>query len=415
MLKKGTIIVLLLFVFVPVFGGGKNKDSGKVKLKFWHWRTEDTATYDKIIALFEEDNPGIEVVQTAYKNTEYNTVLSTAVKGDNAPDIYMLRAYGGLEQYVDYLEPLSGHLPELQNFSADSILGATSQKDGKVYGVPYAGQSLVIYYNTRLYDEQGLSVPETWGEFIANLEALKAAGITPLANGGKDGWTLEVVHGVVSPNVYGGTAFFEKIMSGATDFNNPAYIDSLRRIEELKAFMPDIFMGVSYTDMQIQFITEDAAHFIGGSWEGGYFATQNPDLAFDIFAAPPTETGGDTFVSSFSDGSYGMALNSSHKDEAARFLQMFTRKEVGQILADELKAMTEIPGVSFSDPFISKVIELRRKSTPYIHLVGFRYQKPTGSELIQSGLQGLIGETMTAEEVAANLQQGISTWFTPGN
>jgi len=41
--------------------------------------------------------------------------------------------------------------------------------------------------------------------------------------------------------------------------------------------MPENFMGISYTDMQMLFINEMAGHFIGGSWEAGYFSAQRPD------------------------------------------------------------------------------------------------------------------------------------------
>ena len=33
-----------------------------------------------------------------------------------------------------------------------------------------------IFYNTKIYEELGLSVPKTWDEFMANNEKIKAAG-----------------------------------------------------------------------------------------------------------------------------------------------------------------------------------------------------------------------------------------------
>src|SRR5207249_2119753 len=83
---------------------------------------------------------------------------------------------------------------------------ARARKDGKLYGVPFATQSLVIYYNKKIFAQNNLSAPKTWDEFLTVLRTLRDHGVLPLANGGKEGWTLEVMSGVVAPNFYGGTA-----------------------------------------------------------------------------------------------------------------------------------------------------------------------------------------------------------------
>ena len=194
-MKKILVMCLLTLVSLSMAfanGSGEQIDNGvgetssKVVLNFWSWRTEDVDVYNELIDIFETQHPDIEVNFTAYKNTEYNTVLSAAMKGFSGPDIIHLRAYGGLETYAQpgYLMPLDDKVPELAGFSKTAIGGVTSISDGKMYGVPFASQTLVIYYNKAIYAELGLKVPETWDEFLANLEAVKAAGYTALANGG---------------------------------------------------------------------------------------------------------------------------------------------------------------------------------------------------------------------------------------
>jgi len=46
-------------------------------------------------------------------------------------------------------------------------------------------------------------------------------------------------------------------------------------------------------------------------------------------------------------------------------------------------------------------------------LVGFRYQQPTGSVLIQSGLQGMLAGKLEPAEVAKQVQEGIATYYAP--
>ncbi len=423
-MKKILVMCLLTLVSLSMVfanGSGEQIDNGvgeassKTVLNFWSWRTEDVDVYNELIDIFEAQHPDIEVNFTAYKNTEYNTVLSAAMKGFSGPDIIHLRAYGGLETYAQpgYLMPLDDKVPELAEFSKTAIGGVTSIGDGKMYGVPFASQTLVIYYNKAIYAELGLKVPETWDEFLANLEAVKAAGYTALANGGKDGWTLEVLHGVICPNFYGANDYFNEVVAGETDFTDARYQDSLEKLLELRPYMPDNFMGIGYTDMQMMFINEMAAHFIGGSWEAGYFSSENPDLDFDIFAGPVAEKGDTRYVSAFVDGSFGMSAYTKNPEAATTFLRFMASTEAGQFLADNLRQKSDVPGVVFTDPFLNRIGELNSNSTPYIMLVGFRYEQPTGSSLLQSALQGMMAGSIDSREVTRQVQEGVATWYKP--
>jgi raffinose/stachyose/melibiose transport system substrate-binding protein len=418
--KLALIVLILGLATTGVLFAGSQREAAPaaaqpVSLNFWHWRTEDVAVYDDILAKFMAKNPTIKVVQTAHKNTDYNTILSAAMKGGNPPDIAMLRAYGGLETYAKpgYLEPLGDQIPEVKAFAPGAIQGVTSISDGKIYGVPYASQTLLIFYNKPMYQKVGLAEPETWAEFLANLDKMKKAGITPLANGGKDGWTLEVAHGVLCPAFYGANDFFNAVVAGKTTFQDERYRKSLEKLLELRPYVPDMFMAVSYTDMQANFLNELAGHFIGGVWEGGYFHGQNAGLQFDVFAGPVAKKGDTRYVSTYNDGSFGLSSASPHKLQGITFLKYMATKEVGQVFVDRLRVLSDVPGVTTTDPFLMKVQAMHKATTPYIHLVGFRYEQPTGSALIQSGLQGLMAGTLTSAEVVKQLQDGLATWYAP--
>ena len=58
------------------------------------------------------------------------------------------------------------------------------------YAVPLGvHRNGVLWFNKAIFDEHGLTAPTTWDEFFAAADTLKAAGVTPLALGDKDGWT----------------------------------------------------------------------------------------------------------------------------------------------------------------------------------------------------------------------------------
>ena len=365
----------------------------RTELSFWTWRTEDVEKYEKLLQSFEKQNPGITVKVTGIKNTEYNTVLSAALSGGSGPDVFMSRSYGGLETFAQsgFMESLEKWVPELKNFDKVAMKGAISVKDGKIYGVPFATQTLFVFYNKKIYKELGLKVPETWDEFLANCAVAKKAGYQALANGGKDGWYLEVMMGAICPNFYGSNDFFDAVVAGKTTFQDSRFVSAINRLKELTPYMPDMYMGVSYTDMQSAFINETAAQFIGGSFEAGYFSSQNPQLEFDIFPGPTVKKGEPHYVSVYADGNFSMNATSKHKEAAAKLLRFFAGKETGEFFIHDLQQVSTVPGVDTSaSPYISKVLALQKYSTPYIFLVGFRYNQPTGSTLIQSALQGFM-------------------------
>ena len=408
--RKTAIVILLAIITVA------SAFAQKTTINFWTWRPEDVGTYDKLIAIFEKANPGITVVQTANKSTEYNTILSAALSGGSGPDVFQSRAYGGLETFAQsgYLEPVEKWVPEVKNFDKGPLRGATSIKDGKIYGIPFASQTLFVFYNKAIYKKLGLTVPETWDQFIANLQAMKKAGIQPLANGGKDGWTLEVMMGSICPNWYGANDFFEAVVAGKTTFQDPRFVNAIGKLKELTPFMPDLYMGVAYTDMQSAFINEMAGHFIGGSFEAGYFSAQNPKLDYDVFAAPVAKKGDNHYVSVYADGNFSMNAAGKNKEASAKFLKFLASKATGDAFIKDLKQVSAVPGADISSsPYIGKVLSLQKYNTPYIMLVGFRYQQPTGSVLIQSALQGFLAGKFDAAEVAKQVQEGIATYYAP--
>ena len=83
--------------------GKKESAAGKdvVELELYSWRTEDREAYEKIIEVFEEQNPDIIVNFQPYESTEYNTILTNALVSDTGPDIAQLRPYSGSRTIAD--------------------------------------------------------------------------------------------------------------------------------------------------------------------------------------------------------------------------------------------------------------------------------------------------------------------------
>jgi raffinose/stachyose/melibiose transport system substrate-binding protein len=396
---------------------GTSGQSGSTRLTVWSWRTEDVAAYNRIFAEYPKTHPGVTVEFKAYKNTEYNTILQTGLTASGGPDVAQLRTYGQLQPFVEGggLLPLDGKV-NLTGFQPSVVASAKGKKDGKLYGVPAAVQTMQVFYNKKIFADQGIEVPKTWAELTAAAAKLKAAGVTPFAVTGKDNWMLPILHDTFAATRYGGAGFEAKVLAGKAKFTDADYVASLQVVQSLQQYLPKDVVGVSYTDSQLLFINERAAMFPGGSFELGFFASQNPDLQIGTFAAPPPPGAvlSTPATPGWADMSYGVSAKSAHQKEAVELVSWMATKDFGQRFTDELKQISPVPGVTASDPLLAQMRQAYDRSpAPYLMLVDFRYGQPTGTDLVAAGIQQMLLGKTDAAGVAGSVQKGLAQWFSP--
>ena len=384
------------------------------QLDFWSWRTEDVDAYQLFIEAFQETHPDIAVDFEPYRNTEYNTIVSTALQGGGGPDIVHLRAYGGMEPLAQagHLVRLDGEIEALERFDPGILLGATNRANGGVYGVPFALQTIQVLYNTAMFEDLGLEEPQTWDEMIEIAEALQASGVNAFANGTSDPWTNETLFGGVAPSYYGCGAFFQEISAGETDFTDPRFRAGLERMVMLEPYLAENHTGIGYTDMQTLFAFEQAGMLIGGSYELGVMADLNPELEIGTFPVPPENANDETCISFYVDGSYGVNAASENVDAALAFVAFTATRDFGQMFTDELQQISAVPGVEpTSQPLAEMASMMSEIGTPYLMLTSFRFGQPSGSTLLQNEMQAVLGGDQDLDTAIANIQRGVAEWF----
>ena len=384
-------------------------------LTFWSWRQEDRAVYQDIINTFQAENPGITVTFEAFEAASYATVLSTALAADNGPDAMMVRAYGAFETVANggYLMPLTSEdVPGLADMPAGALASQTLRSDGQVYGVPFASQTMLVIYNKDIYDQLGLSEPDTWDALIANAEAISAAGLFAFANGTATAWQNETIVSALGASIIG-RDFYDDLLAGESDFTDPRFVEGLTRLQEISAYFPDGFIGLDYASAQQLFASGMAGMFAGGSFELANFRSQNPDINLGVFAAPGLSAEDEKLVATFYDGGFAGYAQTEHPDAVKTFLSFLATQDFGQVFANELGNVTPIPGVTFENPLLQDVARLNQNSVPYIMLTNFRYQEPSGSVLLQAEVQRMLAGESTPEAAAQAVTAGIATYYEP--
>ena len=394
-------------------------EGGKVTLTVWSWRVEDKAAYDKIFDAYEAKHPNVTVDFKPFKSTEYNKILATGLAGSDGPDVPQVRSYGQLQGTVasGALLPLDGKV-DLSGWDENVVTSAKGKKDGKVYSVPLARQTIQMFYNQGLFEKNGLRAPTTWAEFVAGSDKLAAAGVTPIAIGAKDDWTLPIVHEVLAAPRFGGKAFREAVMSGSTSFTDPNWVASVQVVKDLAKYMPKNATGVAITDAQTLFSAEKAAMIPGGSFDLAVLQKANPALKIGVFQMPPapgSPSGSTATTPGWADGNFAVSAKSQHPAEATELVKWMATKEFGQMVADEVKQISAVPGVEYKDPLLKQMSDNYTNSgSPYLLLTDFRYGAPSGTELLGKGIQEMLLGTKDAAQVSKDLDAGVKTWFKPG-
>jgi len=384
-------------------------------ITFWTWRQEDRAAYTTLFAEFTKANPDIHVKFEAFAAENYNTIVSTALAGGKGADVLHTRAYGGLEQFAKagYLLPLdTTNVPELANLSPDALKSETLRADGKVYSLSSASQTLGLLINKDIFAKAGVTPPKTWDELLAACKTLKAAGVTPIANGSATGWTDEIFAGIFT-NPMLGRGFVDDVVAGRTNFADPPYVNALTHLLALRDYMPDGYTGIDYATSQQLFLSGRAAIFAGGSFEIANFRKQNPKLNMDFIAPPAPKAGEPQPVTVYFDGGYAVNAKSPDQADAIKLVRWMGTKQYGDKFEALLGNISPIKGVTSDDPLIAKVSELNSVAMPYIMLAYFRFDTPTGSELLQGGMQKMMAGTVTPQQVGTDLTDGIAHYYKP--
>ena len=421
-LPKRTIASLLaalvaLPLVAPMAALAQDEAADDVNLTVWSWRPEDEDAYNEIFAVYEAAHPGVTVEFVPYVNTDYNSILATGLTGDGGPDVAQVRSYGGVQPLIEagQLLALDDKIDTLGNFPPLALKSQTGQADGLVYGVPIAYQAFTAFYNKAIFDELGLAEPQTWDEFVTVLDTLKENDLIPISTPAKDNWMIPIVMDAIGAPRYGGQQFEQDILAGKTDFTDPDYVAAIELMNWLLPYLPEDVVGVSYEDSRALFLNELAGIFLGGSFEVGYWRDNGPDLDLGVFEVPaPPDSLAPASVVGWYDGAFGVNANSDHPDEALALVEWMGTEEFGQLYTEKVKQLSAVPGTTPEDPLLAEFGELFAASpVSYLDLVDFRYGQPTGDSLLRDGVIGMWLGEKTAEEVAADVQAGISQWFTP--
>lgn len=152
---------------------------------------------EEMIQTFMEANPDIEVKYEYVDSGNYSAKFAALASANELPDVFWTQSGYYCDQIkegllMDLSDEMASNCYEgdkawkdtfvpnlLTNFQNIALAGCGTM-DSYDYGVPFTMTTIAVMYNKVTYDELGLKEPADWESFMANCEAVKKAGYTPL-------------------------------------------------------------------------------------------------------------------------------------------------------------------------------------------------------------------------------------------
>nr|WP_241990505.1 MULTISPECIES: extracellular solute-binding protein [Cryobacterium] len=290
--------------------------------------------FRELIKEYNASQDDVEVILDASSN------LQAGFLRGNPPDLGLLNYNMEMARFMERgaLSDLSD-MPEAERIlpEVQDLVGQYATYPGRTSVLPYSVMAASVIYNTEMFEQQGLEVPETYDELIAVCDQLKAAGITPFYGTFKDPWT--VAQGWFDYTVGGEVDvadFYEEMNELGTEVGPESPVSFQKTladpVDRMKLLIDNYAnanaASKGYGDGNLAFAKGEAAMYLQGPWALGEIAKTSPDLELGTFPLPMTDDPEDLQVRVNIDLAAWIPEASEHQEAAREFLSYLFQQDV---------------------------------------------------------------------------------------
>ena len=310
-----------------------------VTVTFASWVGEQE-TMQRLAEQFHELHPNITIDFQDSPAEEITDKLLTQVAGGTVPDAaYLDQGAVGDFASRNALAPLDEYISGSKAVKPDDYVEAWRESasfEGKMYGLPFDGETTGLFYRTDLFEAAGIDgPPETWEEFEEAAQKLtnkdeKKYGFILFATESAYYWYPWLWQA-------GGRLLSED--GKQILFNNEEGKRAAEFYVGLSEYSPEDYLSSNSYDGRVAFANGSVAMYVAGAWFAGTLRSEFPDIN-DKWASAPlprdkqcaTTIAGDTLV---------IFEQSRNKDAAWKWIEFLSAP---QIMAQWNLGTAESPG-----------------------------------------------------------------------
>ncbi len=275
-------------------GSSAAPQNGSVEIFSWWTSGSETEALSALIGVFEKDYAGSTVINAAVTGTaNAQAELQTRMVQGLPPDTFQANGGDGLLSWVVYngKDATESKLEAIDTLgNTQEWLAATPKEvndlmtyDGHVYGVPVdISRTNCLFYNKKIFADNNLTPPTTIAQFFTVADALEAKGITPLAVGSQQSWTVATL---VWENVLvadAGAQYYLDFFGGKQSASDPQLLQALNDSAKMFGYLNTNHDQLLWNQAVALVRQGMAAMTIMGDWAKGEFVAEGatPDVDF---------------------------------------------------------------------------------------------------------------------------------------
>lgn len=290
-------------------------------MDFYHDKANWQDAYVSVLAGTESD--GVEVKVVPYADTStYQAAVRASLRTPSAPGIFTWWSGYRMKDLVDagLVEDVSDLWKKYTDAGLYSpSLASAYTFDDKIYGIPNLVAYWVVFYNKKVFADNGIEVPTTWAELEAAAAKLKEADITAFGSTIEGRWPAFIWFQEFL--IRSDPDFYVRLMNGEAKYTDPEVTAAFETWKDWidKGYFTDPSIGFGTAGanaMASEFAKGNLATILVGTW---YAATLTEagieDDNIGAFIMPnQTEGLGPAVV--FETGPLLLSSNSSQKQDA---------------------------------------------------------------------------------------------------
>jgi raffinose/stachyose/melibiose transport system substrate-binding protein len=370
----------------------------------------------EIIADYQRLNPNVQIELVILENEAFKQRVEVAIQAGNPPDIFHSWGGGVMVEYAragmlrDITDVVVNELSRTIGTGALGVYGY----DGRYYGAPYDMGAVGFWYNTRIFQEVGVSVPKTWNELLEIVPRIRAAGYVPIALGAGDKWPAHFWWVYLAMRL-GGQDAFNRAYSGQGSFRDPTFVRAGELLLQLNALSPfqTGFLGATYDDQAALMGNGRAAMELMGQWAPAVQSANSvsgtgigSDLSWFSF---PAVSGGVGKLTDVMGGGNGYVLGKNASDAAVDFLKFFLQRQYNEALvaAENIVPVVQGAEAALAGDVNAMAIVEAIANAEYYQLYYDQFLPPAVGAAVNDAVAGLLAGTLTPAQVAAAID---SVW-----
>jgi raffinose/stachyose/melibiose transport system substrate-binding protein len=335
-------------------------------LTLWHYEDANSAmgiAWNEAIKEFQQQNPGWTVKVTHSSFEQIQKTAPMLLNSANAPDVMEYNkgnATAGLLSKEGLLTDLNSAAQKYgwnaklpANIQATSRYSNGVMGSGDWYGVSDYAEYAMVYYNKDLFKKYNIAVPTTWDEFTGALAKFKAAGITPLANGGAEYPAQQYLYALALQKA-DPTWIQNYEEAGKANFNDAAWTYAANTFQDWvnKGYIAKDSVSQKAQDMGNAFEAGSSPMMISGDWWYGGFETEITKFNWDTFLIP-----GNSYATGSGGNLWVVPKNSKNAEMAEKFIDLTLQPSIQNLLANKGQVPVAADASAITDPRAKELVQ----------------------------------------------------------